>query len=86
MCVNLVVLRKLCEKLRFFGQIYTAGTNFTQTPVVTVATNINSEEKKKHYHADMISLNEKWHLLGTKIGMSVNEVEKGCVSVLAANV
>ena len=34
----------------------------------------------------MISLNEKWHLLGTKIGMSVNEVEKGGVSVLAANV
>ena len=27
----------------FSGEIYTAGTNFTQPPVVTVATNLNSE-------------------------------------------
>ena len=44
------------------------------------------KEKKKHCHADMRSLNENGHLFGTKIGMSVNEVEKGGVSVLAANV
>ena len=42
--------------------------------------------EEKHYHADMRSLNENGHLYGTKIGMSVNEVEKGGVSVLAANV
>ena len=27
---------------RFSGKIYTAGTNFTRQPVVTVATNLNS--------------------------------------------
>ena len=27
----------------FSGKIYTAGTNFTRPPVVTVATNLNSE-------------------------------------------
>ena len=27
----------------FSGNIYTAGTNFTRPPVVTVATNLNSE-------------------------------------------
>ena len=43
-------------------------------------------DKKKHCHADIISLNESGHLYGTRIGMSVNEVEKGGVSVLAANV
>ena len=26
----------------FSGKIYTAGTNFTRPPVVTVATNLNS--------------------------------------------
>ena len=26
----------------FSGEIYTAGTNFTRPPVVTVATNLNS--------------------------------------------
>ena len=29
----------------FTGKIYTAGTNFTRPPVVTVATNLNSAEK-----------------------------------------
>ena len=45
-CVNLVVLRKLCKKLIALssGKIYTACTNFTRTPVVTVATNLNSTE------------------------------------------
>ena len=28
----------------FSGKIYTAGTNFTRSPVVTVATNLNSGE------------------------------------------
>ena len=27
----------------FSGKIYTAGTNFTRPPVVTVATNLNSD-------------------------------------------
>ena len=26
----------------FFGKIYTAGTNFTQPPVMTAVTNLNS--------------------------------------------
>ena len=43
MCVNLVALHKLCEKSRCF---YTAGTNFTRPPVVTVATNLNSDKYK----------------------------------------
>ena len=43
-------------------------------------------DKKKHCHADMRSLNENGYLYGTKIGMSVNEVEKGGLSVLASNV
>ena len=43
MSVNLVVLRKLCKKLRCCsGKIYTDDTNFTRPPVVTVATNLNS--------------------------------------------
>ena len=32
----------------FSGKFYTAGTNFTRPPVVTVATNLNSEHKGKH--------------------------------------
>ena len=69
----------------FSRKIYTAGTNSTRPPVVTVVKS-QPRREEKHYHADMRSLNENWHLLGTKIGMSVNEVEKGGVSVLAANV
>ena len=30
----------------FSGEIYTAGTNFTRPPVVTVATNLNSGHEK----------------------------------------
>ena len=31
----------------FSGKIYTAGTNFTRPPAVTVATNLNSDNKSK---------------------------------------
>ena len=41
--VNLVVLCKIMRDIALFSrEIYTAGTNFTQPPVVTVATNLNS--------------------------------------------
>ena len=43
LCANLVLLRKLCKKSRcFLEKIYTDGKNFTQPPVATVATNLNS--------------------------------------------
>ena len=36
------------EKMLFSWKFCTAGTNFTRPPVVTVATNLNSEHKGKH--------------------------------------
>ena len=47
MCVNRVLIRILCKKSRCFqGKIYTVGKNFTRPPVVTVATNLNSDVLK----------------------------------------
>ena len=74
------------KKTRYLG-IY-ATTALSGSAIFSIFRWIKRDEidKKKHCHADMRSLNENWHLLGTKIGMSVNEVEKGGVSVLATNV
>ena len=36
----------------FSGKIYTAGTNFTRLPVVTVATNLNSDDEDDHEQDD----------------------------------
>ena len=41
-CVDLVVLRKLCKKLRCFPGKFTQLVQITRQPVVTVATNLNS--------------------------------------------
>ena len=36
----------------FAGKIYTAGKNFTRPPVVTVATNLNSDDDDDHEQDD----------------------------------
>ena len=56
----------------FFGNIYTAGTNFTRPPVLTVATNFNSGSVKtntKHFglfHAITKSKRNHNHLVQSK--------------------
>ena len=42
MCKSCSSTRIMQEISLFSGKIYTAGTNFTRPPVVTVATNLNS--------------------------------------------
>ena len=42
MCKSCSSTQIIWEMALFFGKIYTAGTNFTRPPVVTVATNLNS--------------------------------------------
>ena len=48
----------------FSGKIYTAGTNFTRPPVVTVATNLNSEVVSRcvtyHKWRQKPNLSELW--------------------------
>ena len=41
-CKSFTFMQIMRKFALFFGKIYTAGTNFTRLPVVTVATNLNS--------------------------------------------
>ena len=43
MCKSCISTKMMRGIALFSGKIYTAGTNFTRPPVVTVATNLNSE-------------------------------------------
>ena len=43
---NIVLLRKFIKNTLFSGNIYTAGSNFTQPPVATAVTNLIPEAKK----------------------------------------
>ena len=59
LCVNLVVLRKLCEKLRCFQ--FTQLSNFTRPSVVTVATNINSVFNAYVNYNVLVTFHSHWH-------------------------
>ena len=48
----------------FSRKIYTAGTNPTRPPVVTVATNVNPEEKK----STIMQIWDPWMKIGTFLG------------------
>ena len=74
MCKSCSSTQIMPEIALFSGKIYTAGTNFTRPPVVTVATNLNSLSVfLKLYRFYLIELglnaiagNGKMHLIKVK--------------------
>ena len=69
----------------FSRKIYTAGTNFTRPPVVTVATNLKSEQHYHHHYHQSIFIKNSSPLVSERVSQSYNpgwELESQCSHLL----